>query len=162
MNPTYVFFALLGPVFALGWWLGGLYEKRKRMYAQPPIDRLFGWFAHGNRLVGLVVCSMVFAVVAGLYTFQADVDGESRDEKFVNCLTAYIDDLGQQAKPRSLAFQEMTDAQRDWNRGHSDKYPQMNADELKARYLALYDAYAKVTKDNPPPQPINKYCKEFK
>lgn len=157
------------PSFAAGWFLRDLYDvihRGKLMVARTrkvrPFQTLFAWFSHGNRLTALVVITATIALAALGYTYSADQQSENRSDNIVACVARYVDVLSKANLPRTAASVKASDARRDWDRGHSDKEPELTKSELKARYLRLYANYEKVRAGNPLPEFSLTFCREHR
>lgn len=167
MNTAVVFFAGVIPAFYAGFrYCDHLHRKGRTMTEPTPtkshLSRLVDWLAEGNRLVGIVIVALIFAFLSGVYAFTADSAGRGRDDDNLECLNAYVTEIGLTQAPRTLASKAMNDARRDWDRGYSKAKgaTELNKDQLKQRYLTYYEAYETVAAQNPPVPTILQFCRE--
>lgn len=166
-SSAMVFFGGAPVMFGLGYVLGGMNERKKAMNGESrkkgPFGRSIDWLAEGNRIVGLVVVALLIGIMSGVLTYTNGQTGRSRDDRNLQCLNAYVTEIGATQAPRALANKAMNDARRDWDRGYStDKgATKLNKAELKQRYLTLYEAYDEVTAANPPVPTLLKFCHDY-
>lgn len=163
MSTPLALFLVGAPVaFWLGWFARGAWDRggsdmaaraRSRMR---PLDRLFEWFAEGNRLIGFSLFCGIIGLGAFVYTWTADQQSEDRTAEVVRCVAEYIDEQNAAQEPRTKASIIANDARYAW-----DLAPAGAAkDRLRDEYKRAYEHYVDVRTFNPLPSFSLANCEE--